>query len=270
MATGKNHSIRHTPGDVERYCDAINVGCDAPEEAHKFWVKEQGVCTNQGPQAQLSMMLHSLCKEASALLCKAVQGNVCVFLFSNIYGIFCIFVKFSIFCILFITVYFTERIEDEDQIDDWNVTDNRTGERVPRIADSGYQKEPTSDPIMSCSEFSGIRIIIWNRAKVRLFITHSLAGGGSHNMGYHALRWEMILHGNAGELGKYAVLSVLPDKIARFCMNTMIHRTSLWACLLSRWTGVVSVSTASSDQIRCNCAMYISYAKNVYYANQFK
>ncbi len=27
---------------------------------------------------------------------------------------------------------------------------------------------------------------------------------------------EMILHGNAGEMGKYAVLSVLPDKNARF------------------------------------------------------
>ena len=25
MAAGKNHSIRHTPGDVARYCDAINV-----------------------------------------------------------------------------------------------------------------------------------------------------------------------------------------------------------------------------------------------------
>jgi hypothetical protein len=34
--------------------------------------------------------------------------------------------------------------------------------------------------------------------------------------GANALRWEMILHGNAGEMGKYAVLSVLPDKIARF------------------------------------------------------
>ena len=32
----------------------------------------------------------------------------------------------------------------------------------------------------------------------------------------NALRWEMILHGNAGEMGRYAVLSVLPDKIARF------------------------------------------------------
>ncbi len=84
MATGKNHSTRHTPGDVARYCDAINVSCDAPEEAHKLWVKEQGVCTNQGPQAQLSMMLHSLHKETNALLCEAVQGDVCVLYFSNI------------------------------------------------------------------------------------------------------------------------------------------------------------------------------------------
>ena len=101
-------------------------------------------------------------------------------------------------------------------MDDWDFTDHRTGERVPLRADHWYQKDPTSDPIMSSSDFSGIRINVWNSAKVRRFITHSLAGGGSHNMGYHALRWEMILHGNAGEMGKYAVLSVLPDKIARF------------------------------------------------------
>jgi hypothetical protein len=49
---------------------------------------------NQGPQAQLSMMLHSLHKEASALLCEAVQGNVCLLYFSNMKGIFCIFVNF--------------------------------------------------------------------------------------------------------------------------------------------------------------------------------
>ena len=76
MATGKNHSVIHAPGDVARYCDAINTSCDPPEDAHKRWVKEQGGGTNQGPQAQLSMMLQSLRKEASALLCEAVQGNV--------------------------------------------------------------------------------------------------------------------------------------------------------------------------------------------------
>ena len=94
-ATGKNHSMRHTGGDVARYCDAINVSCDAPEEAHKIWVKQQGVCTNQGPQAQLSMMLHSLHKEASSLLCEAVQGKDCVVQLSNIFGIFCIFPRIS-------------------------------------------------------------------------------------------------------------------------------------------------------------------------------
>ena len=41
MATGKNHSIRHTPGDVARYCDAINVSCDAPEETTKHGSKNR-------------------------------------------------------------------------------------------------------------------------------------------------------------------------------------------------------------------------------------
>ena len=75
MATGKNHSIKHTPSDVVRYCDAINVSCEAPETAHKDWVKEQGGCINQGPHVQLTMMLHSLRKEASAMLCEGVQGK---------------------------------------------------------------------------------------------------------------------------------------------------------------------------------------------------
>jgi len=30
------------------------------------------------------------------------------------------------------------------------------------------------------------------------------------------LEWESILHGNAGELGDYKELTVLPDKIARY------------------------------------------------------
>ena len=76
MATGKNHSIKHTPGDVGRYCDAINVSCDPPEDAHKIWVKKQAGGTNHGPQAQRCMMLRSLRKEASALLGEAVQGNI--------------------------------------------------------------------------------------------------------------------------------------------------------------------------------------------------
>jgi hypothetical protein len=75
MATGKNHSIGHTPTDVINYCVAINASCEAPETAHEDWVKEQGVCTNQGPHVQLTTMMHSLRKEAAGLLCQGVQGN---------------------------------------------------------------------------------------------------------------------------------------------------------------------------------------------------
>ena len=99
MATGKNHSILHTPGDVARYCDAINTSCDPPETAHKKWVKEQGVCTNQGDQVQLSMMIHSLHKEASSLLCEAVQGTLppaCLLYILVIFYICCIFGIFYI------------------------------------------------------------------------------------------------------------------------------------------------------------------------------
>ena len=134
------------------------------------------------------------------------------------------FAKMYIFCILFIFVFFIARIDDGDETDDWEVKDYRTGQIVPLRADRWFQKDPSADPMMSSGDFSGIRINIWNRAKVRRLLTHLLAGGGTHNRGYHALRWEYILHGNAGEMGKYAVLSVLPDKIARFLYE--YHDTS--------------------------------------------
>jgi hypothetical protein len=111
---------------------------------------------------------------------------------------------------------FAARIDDGDDMDDWNTTDYRTGDSRPLRADRWFQDNPECAPTLSSSDFSGIRINIWNRAKVRRLLTHSLAGGGSHNLGYGALRHEMISHGNAGEFGKYAILSVLPDKIARF------------------------------------------------------
>ena len=50
----------------------------------------------------------------------------------------------------------------------------------------------------------------------RTLMTHRLPGGGTHNIGYDALRWENILHGDCGEYGRYHELSVLPDKIARY------------------------------------------------------
>jgi len=47
-------------------------------------------------------------------------------------------------------------------------------------------------------------------------MTHRLAGGGGHNLGYDALPWDMILHGDCGKYGQYKVISFLPDKIARY------------------------------------------------------
>eukprot|EP00291_Cryptomonas_curvata_P023027 CAMPEP_0172172188 /NCGR_PEP_ID=MMETSP1050-20130122/12303_1 /TAXON_ID=233186 /ORGANISM="Cryptomonas curvata, Strain CCAP979/52" /LENGTH=48 /DNA_ID= /DNA_START= /DNA_END= /DNA_ORIENTATION= len=45
---------------------------ETPEDAHKFWVKEPGGNTNQGPEAALSMMQQALRKEASALPCEGI------------------------------------------------------------------------------------------------------------------------------------------------------------------------------------------------------
>ena len=50
-------------------------------------------------------------------------------------------------------------------------------------------------------------------------------------------------------------------KLPVICMNTMIHRTTLWPCLRFPWTGVPSVFTPSSNQIR-----YYKYVKYVLYA----
>ncbi len=74
MHNEQNHSFKNGFGDIAKYGDPINMSCDASEDGHKFWVKEPGGNTNQGPDAALSMMQHSPRKEASALLCEGVQG----------------------------------------------------------------------------------------------------------------------------------------------------------------------------------------------------
>jgi hypothetical protein len=74
METEKNHSIKHAPNDIVKWGDSINMSCEAPETGHKDWVKKQGAKTNQGPAVALSMAQHTVRKEASALLCEAVQG----------------------------------------------------------------------------------------------------------------------------------------------------------------------------------------------------
>ena len=79
MATEKVHGVIHTPNDIPRFCHYLNSCCEAPETAHKKNVRQQGLKTNQGPEVQLTMMLCSLRKEYSALLCEAVQGGIHVY-----------------------------------------------------------------------------------------------------------------------------------------------------------------------------------------------
>jgi hypothetical protein len=74
MATEKVYSIIHPPNDVARFYHYLNTCYEAPESGHKKYVKQQGLKTNQGPEVQLTMMLHSLRKECSAILCETVQG----------------------------------------------------------------------------------------------------------------------------------------------------------------------------------------------------
>ncbi len=57
--------------------------------------------------------------------------------------------------------------------------------------------------------------IHWNHTKYQQYLTQSLADGCSHNVGYHASRWETIIHGNTSKLDRYAVLSWLQEKTAR-------------------------------------------------------
>ncbi len=45
---------------------------------------------------------------------------------------------------------------------------------------------------------------------------HTLVGGGGQHGGFDALNYRKSKQENAGPLGTYATLSVLPDKIDRF------------------------------------------------------
>jgi hypothetical protein len=75
MHNEKNHSMKHGGVDIARWGDHINMSGEAPETGHKFWIKEQGGCTNQGPAAALTMMHDMLRQEASALLCEAFDDD---------------------------------------------------------------------------------------------------------------------------------------------------------------------------------------------------
>ncbi len=51
-----------------------------------------------------------------------------------------------------------------------------------------------------------------------------MLGGGGEYGGFNALDYRKIKHGYAGKLGTYNILSVLPDKFARFLFEFHAHR----------------------------------------------
>ena len=72
--------------------------------------------------------------------------------------------------------------------------------------------------ILSILILAAFRINMWNRAKERRFMKHRLCSRirDDQPQGYAAWDWDSILHGNAGILGDYKELAILPDKIARY------------------------------------------------------
>ena len=101
----------------------------------------------------------------------------------------------------------------------WTQYNPRTGEHDILRPDRFHRSDRNAvkDDSTACM---GIRVHIWNRAKVRRLITHSLIGGGTHQQGYDALDLDFIKQGEAGgRLGQYKVLSCLSDKVAKYLLE---------------------------------------------------
>ncbi len=114
----------------------------------------------------------------------------------------------------------TARIDDDDheyEGDDW-----MTGQSDPLRADRWFRHELEKD--VDCA---GIRCNIWERAKKRSLLTHCLAGGGEHCLGYHAVAWESILHGKCGEYGGYKILCSLTSWVDT-CLSTIFILMPAW------------------------------------------
>lgn len=109
-----------------------------------------------------------------------------------------------------------DRVVDNEEAA-WTRYNPRTGEHDIVRATRFHTPNPDKAPSTACM---GIRVNIWNRAKVRRLITHSLAGGGDHQLGHDALDLDYIKRGDAGgTLGCYAVLSSLSEKVAKYLLE---------------------------------------------------
>ena len=110
---------------------------------------------------------------------------------------------------------------DDGDDEPWTRVDPRTGDNEILRADRFHRPDPNANPEDDGSQACmGIRVNIWNRAKVRRLLTHSLVGGGTHQLGYDAVNLEFIKRGNAGgQLGPYDVLRFLPDMVAKYLLE---------------------------------------------------
>ena len=137
METEKNHSIKHAPNDIVKWGDSINMSCEAQETGHKEWVKKQGAKTNQGPAIAFSMAQHTVRKEASVLLCEAVQGAFvkyyAYFTYNYAYSTYLqniAYIAYYAYLSYCNTFWLPARMDDKDpdfSDDDWFVIDRRVG-----------------------------------------------------------------------------------------------------------------------------------------------
>ena len=150
--------------------------------------------------------------------CSVRLSKVCILFLSQEHHDQIIVIPFMSFCILTTFVCAADRVDDGDDVP-WTQHNRRTGQgpvlRADRFHRADEQKEKASQACM------GIRVNIWNKAKVSRLITRSLTGGGPHQvLGYDALDLDFIKQGDAGGgLGSYAVLCNLPDKVAKYLLE---------------------------------------------------
>lgn len=112
-----------------------------------------------------------------------------------------------------IRIRIAARIDDGDEggeEDDWQ-QDSHDSLRADR-----WWVELEPDEAQDKGRCLGIRCNIWARALRRREITHHLRGGGSHNIGWGALRWQELIGTDEVRFGKNTVLRYLPKKIANF------------------------------------------------------
>ncbi len=143
----------------------------------KKWVRKQGTRTEKkGPEVQLSIMMYSLRKKCSALLCEAVQG----LLFDFTHTVYMLQMR------LLPYVIFAARIEDGDpgyEHNAWTVPSQNSDEATLLRADRWYNQnmdKKRADPDCSGVQLLNTKHMICTSyiqydkycSKERWFVTH--------------------------------------------------------------------------------------------------